>query len=112
MIWESLITSTFVDTSEKTVSTYSGRKISDYFLLVILINASENDTRNSFTLPTQLFRNSTTKIYCIDTNSGVNGESFHQNTFRYVNDTSIALKRAAGIMQYMEIIGLKYGNPS
>lgn len=106
--WESLITSTFTGNTEITVATYNGRKISDYSAIVVMVSISGDDARNTFIVPDQVFAQSTTRNFHIDTMSGVNGENFHQNVFRYVNDTTVALKRSAGSIPYMEIFGLKY----
>lgn len=107
--WESLLLLTAAGREEKLVPTYNNRKISNYSTIVVMISTSTKDARNTFVLPTSVFTQSTERVYTMDTTAGQNGEYFHQNAFRYVNDYTVAIKCVIGSIQYMEIFGLRFG---
>lgn len=102
----SVVNKQTVTTTQTTYSTYNSRKFSDYDFLTITMGTG-SDYRQSITIPTSIFRNSTIPFY-LDCNSN-NGATFNQIAVKFVSDTSyIAYATTSStVVKVLEIFGYK-----
>jgi hypothetical protein len=75
----------------QTFNTYSGRKISDYSLIVFCLKASSTDYRSVNILPKVSF-DSTSESIILTSLHGSTSEKISNVQFRYVSDTQIEAK--------------------
>ena len=98
-------------TTQTTYNTYSGRKFSDYGLLLITIGASTSDVRASLEIPSSVFISGdgispmTVWIDCWSNS----GNTFNHVAVKYVSDTSFVayLGTSGTVAKYLNIYGIK-----
>lgn len=98
-------------TTQTTYNTYSGRKFSDYGLLLITIGASTSDVRASLEIPSTVFTSGngidpmTVWIDCWSNS----GNTFNHVAVKYVSDTSFIayLGTSSTVAKYLNIYGIK-----
>ena len=86
-------------------STYNSRKVSDYDMLLLTLNYSNDDIRQSLLIPSSIFVSG--RSFYLTTNSGSGGTTFNQIAVRFVNDTTISATLNSGVCKVIYAYGIK-----
>ena len=109
IVTESLILLQTVSTTATTVSTYEGRRFSDYQLILLKLQNTNADVRATMLIPSSQFRdtNISHNISCVIGSIGSNANK-SMITCKYNTDTSVTLKLDSdSVCKLIQIAGIK-----
>lgn len=75
-------------------------------MLLLTLNYSTNDIRQTLLIPTSVFAVAGRTFY-LSTNSSTGGSTFNQMAVKYVNDTTISASLSSGVCKILYVYGIK-----
>lgn len=104
--WNIFLTQAITETTPTVKASYSGRKFTDYPLLIFTIGASEKDVRNTIVFPSIRFSSTGDTVFI----RAYSYENYVELSISWRSDTEITVNKTgtAGFTPYLNILG--YGS--